>query len=146
MSVLASKNLSTKNAPGQLLAKLIANQANKYRHQILSVGTTMIVVGHAQPSLAIGLFQPTQQALSCMFAGGPGGVASPLLTGLPVVLSVAITILLFGYFISAGVKVVNALGEGQEVTQLIQQPLGVFLVTLVLYIVQSILFGSAAVC
>lgn len=125
----------------QIIAKLIAKVGNKYRHQIYAVGTTMIMASQTMPAQAFGLFNPAQIALTCMF-GGASATGNALINALPGVINAAITIMLFVYFVASGVKVANALGDGQEVTQMVQQPVGIFFVTLVLFIAQNILFAN----
>lgn len=128
----------TKN---HLIASVIGKLGNKYRHQIYAVGTTMIVASQTMPAQAFGLFNPAQIAMTCMF-GGASAQGNALINGLPGVINAAITVMLFIYFVSSGVKVANALGDGQEVTQMVQQPVGIFFITLVLFIAQNILFAN----
>ncbi|MHC5917146.1 MAG: hypothetical protein ACYTXE_40630 [Nostoc sp.] len=130
----------TKN---HLLAKFIGKVGNKYRHQIYAVGTTLIVASQTRPAEAFGLFNPAQIAMTCMF-GGASAQGNALINGLPGVINAAITVMLFIYFVSSGVKVANALGDGQEVTQMVQQPVGIFFITLVLFIAQNILFANVS--
>ncbi len=132
---------------GQMIAKLIGKIAKKYQHHIYAIGTTLIVSGQMMPAHAFGLFNPTQIALTCMFGGTSAGTTNAAISALPAVINAAITVLLFVYFVASGVKVANALGEGQEVTQIVQQPIGIFIITLVLFIAQNILFaGVTAAC
>ncbi|MCF2151961.1 hypothetical protein IQ276_037260 [Desmonostoc muscorum LEGE 12446] len=127
-------------------AKTLGLWGRKYQHQIYAVGTTLIVVSQTMPSLAFGLFDPAQIALTCMF-GGASAQGNAAINALPGVINAAITVMLFVYFVSSGVKVANALGDGQEVTQMVQQPIGIFFITLVLFIAQNILFaGVTAAC
>ncbi|WP_292843326.1 hypothetical protein [Nostoc sp. NMS8] len=133
----------TKN---QLIAKLIGRVGLKYQYQIYAVGTTLIVAFQTMPAHAFGLFDPAQIALTCMF-GTAAATGNASINALPAVINAAITVMLFVYFVASGVKVANALGDGQEVTQMVQQPIGIFFVTLVLFIAQNILFaGVTAAC
>ncbi|WP_242059416.1 MULTISPECIES: hypothetical protein [Nostoc] len=106
----------------------------------------------SMPSYGWGLFDSAQVAMTCMFggAGGIGGGAAggaAAIQALPAVINATITVLLFVYFVASGLKVANGIGEGQEVTQMVQQPVGVFFIILVLWIAQSILFnGVTAAC
>ncbi|MBW4558731.1 MAG: hypothetical protein KME59_22940 [Trichormus sp. ATA11-4-KO1] len=131
----------------QKVAKILAKYGRKYQHQIYAVGTTLIISGQTMmPAHAFGLFDPAQQALTCMF-GTTGALGNAAINALPGVINAAITVMLFIYFVASGVKVANALGEGQEVTQMVQQPVGIFFVTLVLFIAQNILFaGITSAC
>ncbi|MDZ8066910.1 MAG: hypothetical protein RMY64_15020 [Nostoc sp. DedQUE08] len=128
----------TKN---QVIAKLIGKVGLRYQYQIYTVGTTLIVASQTRPAQAFGLFNPAQIAMTCMF-GGASAQGNALINGLPGVINAAITVMLFIYFVSSGVKVANALGDGQEVTQMVQQPVGIFFITLVLFIAQNILFAN----
>lgn len=130
----------TKN---QVIAKLIGKVGLKYQYQIYAVGTTLIVASQTRPAEAFGLFNPAQIAMTCMF-GGASAQGNALINGLPGVINAAITVMLFIYFVSSGVKVANALGDGQEVTQMVQQPVGIFFITLVLFIAQNILFANVS--
>jgi hypothetical protein len=130
----------------QIVAKAIGRLGRKYQHHIYAVGVTLIVSGQTMPAHAFGLFDPAQIALTCMF-GTAGAVGNASINALPAVINAAITVMLFVYFVASGVKVANALGDGQEVTQMVQQPIGIFFVTLVLFIAQNILFaGVTAAC
>lgn len=139
-----------KRTQAQILAKTIATLGRKYQHHIYAAGTAAIIVGQAMPSYAWGLFDPAQIAMTCMFGGaGVGGApaANAAIQALPAIINATITVLLFVYFVASGLKVANGIGEGQEVTQMIQQPIGIFFIILVLYIAQNILFnGVTAAC
>jgi hypothetical protein len=141
-----SDNHPAQKTPAQIFAKIIAKWVRKYQHHIYAVGTTLIVSSQAMPAHAFGLFNPAQIALTCMF-GGAAAQGNALMNALPAVINAAITIMLFVYFVASGAKVANAIGDGQEITQVIQQPVGVFFVTLVLFIAQQILFADiSAAC
>ncbi|MCC5618295.1 hypothetical protein LC605_25060 [Nostoc sp. CHAB 5836] len=141
-----TSNNPVRKTPTQIVAKAIGKLGRKYQHQIIAAGTTLIICGQTMPSFAFGLFAPTQVALTCMFASA-GAAGNAVINALPGVLNAAITVVLFAYFIVSGVKVVSAIGDGQEITQMVQQPIGLFFVTLILYIGQSILFaGITAAC
>ncbi|WP_256872006.1 hypothetical protein [Nostoc sp. TCL26-01] len=126
----------------QILAKALGRLVRKYQHHIYAVGTALIMVLQTMPAHAFGLFDPAQVALTCMFGGASAGTANAAISALPGVINAAITVMLFVYFVASGVKVANALGEGQEVTQMVQQPIGIFFITLVLFIAQNILFAN----
>lgn len=147
--VAVSQNYSPSKKPRtqvQIVASILGKWGRKYQNYLYATGTTLIVSSQALPAQAFGLFDPTQQALTCMFASS-GATGNAVINALPGVINAAITVMLFVYFISSGVKVVNAIGEGQEITQVIQQPVGLFFVVLVLFISQSILFsGVSASC
>ncbi|MEA5566631.1 hypothetical protein [Anabaena sp. UHCC 0399] len=131
----------------QTLARIVGRLGRKYQHQIYATGTTVIIGLQAMPANAFGLFSPAQVALTCMFGGTSAGTGNPAIAALPGVINAAITVMLFVYFVASGVKVANSLGEGQEVTQMVQQPIGIFFITLVLFIAQNILFnGVTAAC
>ncbi|MBE9038229.1 hypothetical protein IQ246_24630 [aff. Roholtiella sp. LEGE 12411] len=141
--VLASNNQfqPKQRTPSQNLAKTFAKLGQKYQYHIYAVGTTMIVSGQAIPAHAFGLFDPTQIALTCMFSGA-AVQGNALMNALPAVINAAITVMLFVYFVASSFKVANAIGDGQEITQVIQQPVGIFFTTLVLFIAQQILFAN----
>ncbi|MBC1237345.1 hypothetical protein [Nostoc sp. 2RC] len=146
--VLISNNCVNpgRRTQAQILAKTLGKLGRKYQHQIYAIGTTLIVASQTKPAGAFGLFDPAQIALTCMF-GGTSAQGNAAINALPGVINAAITVMLFVYFVSSGVKVANALGEGQEVTQMVQQPIGIFFITLVLFIAQNILFnGVTAAC
>jgi hypothetical protein len=147
--IMASSNTSSPKVrtQTQILARIVGILGRKYQHQIYAAGTTLIIGLQTMPAHAFGLFNPTQIALTCMFGGTSTSSSSPALAALPGVINAAITVILFVYFVASGVKVAGALGEGQEVTQLVQQPIGIFFITLVLFIAQNILFnGVTAAC
>jgi|GEM_PF-3057445 len=140
--VLASNKFQPKQrTQTQIVAKAIGRLGRKYQHHIYAVGVTLIVGIQTMPAHAFGLFNPVQIALTCMF-GTAGAAGNAAINALPAVINAAITVMLFVYFVASGVKVANALGDGQEVTQMVQQPIGIFFVTLVLFIAQTILFAG----
>lgn len=130
----------------QIIAKTLGKWGRKYQNHLYATGTTLIVSTQTLPAHAFGLFDPMQQALSCMFSSS-GATGNAVINALPGVINAAVTVMLFIYFVASGVKVANAIGDGQEITQVIQQPVGIFFVTLILFIAQSILFaGVSASC
>ncbi|MBN3911505.1 MAG: hypothetical protein HWQ35_34740 [Nostoc sp. NMS1] len=152
--MLLASNNSVRRTQSQVLAKAIAVIGRKYQHHVYAAGTATIIVMQSMPSYGWGLFDSAQTAMTCMFggAGGIGGAggaaaATAAIKALPAVINATITVLLFVYFVASGLKVANGIGEGQEVTQMVQQPVGVFFIILVLWIAQSILFnGVTAAC
>lgn len=147
-----SVNNSVRRRQSQILAKALAVIGRKYQHHIYAAGTATIIVMQSMPSYGWGLFDSAQTAMTCMFGGaggigGGGAAAATAIKALPAVINATITVLLFVYFVASGLKVANGIGEGQEVTQMVQQPVGVFFIILVLWIAQSILFnGVTAAC
>ncbi len=147
-----SVNNSVRRRQSQILAKALAVIGRKYQHHIYAAGTATIIVMQSMPSYGWGLFDSAQTAMTCMFGGaggigGGGAAAATAIKALPAVINGTITVLLFIYFVASGLKVANGIGEGQEVTQMVQQPVGVFFIILVLWIAQSILFnGVTAAC
>ncbi|AVH63950.1 hypothetical protein NPM_2224 [Nostoc sp. 'Peltigera membranacea cyanobiont' N6] len=151
-AILLVSNNSVRRTQTQVLAKALAAIGRKYQHHINAAGTATIIVMQSMPSYGWGLFDSAQVAMTCMF-GGAGGItggaaaAATSIKALPAVINATITVLLFVYFVASGLKVANGIGDGQEVTQMVQQPIGVFFVILVLWIAQSILFsGVTAAC
>jgi hypothetical protein len=147
------EQFSVQRTQSQILAKTLGKLGRKYQHQIYAAGTATIIVMQTMPSYGWGLFDSAQTAMNCMFggAGGIGGggaaAATAAIKALPAVINATITVLLFVYFVASGLKVANGIGDGQEVTQMVQQPIGVFFIILVLWIAQSILFnGVTAAC
>lgn len=146
--VAVSQNYSSEKprTQAQIVASILGKWGRKYQNYLYATGTTLIVSTQTLPAHAFGLFDPTQQALTCMFASG-GATGNAVINSLPGVINAAITVMLFVYFIASGVKVANAIGDGQEITQVIQQPVGIFFIVLILFIAQSILFaGVSASC
>jgi len=150
-AILLAFNNSVRRTQTQVLAKASAAIGRKYQHHIYAAGTATIIVMQSMPSYGWGLFDSAQVAMTCMFGGaggiGAGGASTAAIQALPAVINATITVLLFVYFVASGLKVANGIGDGQEVTQMVQQPIGVFFVILVLWIAQSILFnGVTAAC
>jgi hypothetical protein len=145
------EQFSVQRTQTQILAKTLGRLGRKYQHHINAAGTATIIVMQSMPSYGWGLFDSAQTAMTCMFGGaggiGAGGASTAAIQALPAVINATITVLLFVYFVASGLKVANGIGDGQEVTQMVQQPIGVFFVILVLWIAQSILFnGVTAAC
>lgn len=152
-AILLAFNNSVRRTPHtQVLAKTLGKLGRKYQHHIYAAGTATIIVMQSMPSYGWGLFDSAQTAMTCMFGGaggigGDGAAATTAIKALPAVINATITVLLFVYFVASGLKVANGIGDGQEVTQMVQQPIGVFFIILVLWIAQSILFnGVTAAC
>ena len=139
-----TSNPTVRRTQSQVLAKALGRLGHKYQYHIYAAGTAFIISSQAMPAQAFGLFNPAQIAMTCMFGGTSSGVTNAAISALPGVINAAITVMLFIYFVSSGVKVANALGEGQEVTQMVQQPVGIFFITLVLFIAQNILFANVS--
>jgi hypothetical protein len=145
------EQFSVQRTQSQILAKTLGKLGRKYQHHINAAGTATIIVMQTMPSYGWGLFASAQTAMNCMFGGAGGidggGAATTAIKTLPAVINATITVLLFVYFVASGLKVANGIGEGQEVTQMVQQPVGIFFIILVLWIAQSILFnGVTAAC
>jgi hypothetical protein len=147
-AIVAVSNYSSTQSKTQtqIVAKILGKWGRKYQNYLYATGTTLIISAQTLPAQAFGLFDPMQQALACMFASS-GATGNAVINALPGVINAAVTVMLFIYFVASGVKVANAIGDGQEITQVIQQPVGIFFVTLILFIAQSILFaGVSASC
>ncbi len=142
-AIVLTSNQTVRRTQSQILVKALGRLGHKYQYHIYAAGTALIISGQAMPAEAFGLFNPAQIAMTCMF-GGASAQGNALINGLPGVINAAITVMLFIYFVSSGVKVANALGDGQEVTQMVQQPVGIFFITLVLFIAQNILFANVS--
>lgn len=116
----------------------------KYRWQIVSVVCSLLIVLRPTPARA-NIFNSARQAMSCMISQastGGGLTTSTVLSNLPAFLFTGLTIVLFGYFCFSVFQGVAAYGRGEEVSNVIQQPIFTFISVIIIVLFQSLLFGS----
>ncbi|BAY66747.1 hypothetical protein NIES22_68910 (plasmid) [Calothrix brevissima NIES-22] len=135
----ARKNSATKN----LLERLFP-----VRWQLVSVATTLSVALQSRAARADSIFSNAQKAMECIItnASAGGAISNAVLTSLPMILFTALTIVLFGYFCFSVYQGVAAYGRGEEVSNVIQQPIFTFISVILIVVFQSLLFGNNAAC
>ncbi|BAY42180.1 hypothetical protein NIES2111_65760 (plasmid) [Nostoc sp. NIES-2111] len=124
-------------------SKSIFEMCFKVRWQLLAVVTTLVTVLESKPANAQ-LFNNARTAMECMIRGASNGgnINSAVLNNLPTILFTALTIVLFGYFCFSVYQGVAAYGRGEEVSNVIQQPIFTFIAVILIVLFQSLLFGS----
>lgn len=120
----------------------------KVRWQLTAVLTTLIIGLQSRAAMADSIFSNAQKAMTCVITSATtgGGFTNSILTSLPVILFTALTIVLFGYFCFSVYQGVAAYGRGEEVSNVIQQPIFTFIAVILIVVFQSLLFGNNATC
>lgn len=115
----------------------------KNRWQVLSVTFTLLMVLQSERANAQ-LFNNARTAMECMIrnASSGGNITSTVLNNLPTIVFTGLTIVLFGYFCYTVYQGVAAYGRGEEVTNVIQQPIFTVIAIIFIILFQSLLFGS----
>lgn len=115
----------------------------KYRWQITSVFCSLLIVLRPSPARA-NIFVNARNAMTCMItqASSGGGISTAVLNNLPGFLFTGLTIVLFGYFCFSVFQGVAAYGRGEEVSNVIQQPIFTFISVIIIVLFQSLLFGT----
>jgi hypothetical protein len=120
----------------------------KARWQLIAVTTTLLIGLQSRAARADSIFSNAQKAMECVItSASTGGVISnAILTSLPMILFTALTIVLFGYFCFSIYQGVAAYGRGEDVSNIIQQPIFTFISVILIVVFQSLLFGNNAAC
>ncbi|MBD2438844.1 hypothetical protein H6G69_18830 [Nostoc sp. FACHB-110] len=115
----------------------------KARWQLISSATTLLIVLESRPVNAQ-LFNNARTAMTCMInsASSGSGISTGVLNSLPTILFTALTIVLFGYFCFSVFQGVAAYGRGEEVSNVIQQPIFTFISVILIVLFQNLLFGT----
>lgn len=115
---------------------------------IVAVCSTLFAVFRPRIARADSIFSAAQNAMKCIItsAGAGGGATNALLQNLPVILFTSLQLVIFGYFIYTVVQSVSAYGRGEEVTHVVQQPLFTFVFIIIIFVFQSLMFGSSGGC
>ncbi|QLE59868.1 hypothetical protein [Nostoc sp. TCL26-01] len=129
-------------------AKSIFEIFFKARWQLVSVTTTLLIGLQTRAARADSIFSNAQKAMECIItnASAGGAISNAVLTSLPMILFTALTIVLFGYFCFSVYQGVAAYGRGEEVSNVIQQPIFTFISVILIVVFQSLLFGNNAAC
>lgn len=147
----ASRILSKKTdskATKKITQKILFSVALKVRWQLVSVATTVLIGLQAKVARADSIFSNAQKAMECVItsASSGGAISNAVLTSLPMILFTALTIVLFGYFCFSVYQGVAAYGRGEEVSNVIQQPIFTFISVILIVVFQSLLFGNNTAC
>lgn len=120
----------------------------KVQWQLISVATTVLIGLQAKAARADSIFSNAQKAMECIItsASSGGAISNAVLTSLPMILFTALTIVLFGYFCFSVYQGVAAYGRGEEVSNVIQQPIFTFISVILIVVFQSLLFGNNTAC
>lgn len=118
------------------------------RWQLVSVGTTLLIGLQTRAARADSIFSNAQKAMTCVItsASSGGTINNAVLTSLPMILFTSLTIVLFGYFCFSVYQGVASYGRGEEVSNVIQQPIFTFISVILIVVFQSLLFGGNAGC
>ncbi|WP_341531437.1 hypothetical protein WKK05_37655 (plasmid) [Nostoc sp. UHCC 0302] len=131
---------SKQKTQGQILAGILAQWIGKNFNSLVAVAAAFSVLTQGTKARA-GLFDPAEQAMRCMFNTSNGNT---LLQALPTVIFAALNLTLFIGLLTAAYQVFDGVQQGKELTQVAQMPLVGFVVLLILFIFQSILFTGNA--
>lgn len=96
---------------------------------------------------AQGIFKPAQDAMSCVVTqAATGGAATALFTNLPFIVFTLLTLAVFVYFVYTIVQAISSYGNGQEVTHIVQQPMFTLFCVILVFVLESVLFGASGGC
>ncbi|MBD2504064.1 hypothetical protein [Anabaena azotica] len=120
----------------------------KVRWQLVSVATTLLIALQSRAARADSIFSNAEKAMTCVInsASSGGTINNAVLTNLPIILFTSLTIVLFGYFCFSVYQGVAAYGRGEEVSNVIQQPIFTFISVILIVVFQSLLFGGNTIC
>jgi hypothetical protein len=122
----------------------IGRLALKYRQQIVAVSCTVFLILKSEIAQADSIFSGAQKAMKCIVTNAStGGVTNALFQNLPSILFTSLTLVIFGYFIYTVVQSISSYGRGEEVTHVVQQPLFTFVFIIIIFVFQSLLFGTS---
>lgn len=129
-------------------AKSLIQRLFQVPWQLISVATTLLITLQSRAARAESIFSNAQKAMECIItnASAGGAISNAVLTSLPMILFTALTIVLFGYFCFSVYQGVAAYGRGEEVSNVIQQPIFTFISVILIVVFQSLLFGNNAAC
>lgn len=135
---------ATKNKGSKSLLEIFF----QVRWQLVSVTTTLLIGLQSRAARADSIFSNAQKAMECIItsASAGGAITNAVLTSLPMILFTALTIVLFGYFCFSVYQGVAAYGRGEEVSNVIQQPIFTFISVILIVVFQSLLFGNNTAC
>jgi hypothetical protein len=146
-STSASMQVDSKARINQAV-KSLQERLFQVRWQLVSVATTLSIALQSTAARADSIFSNAQKAMECIItnASADGAISNAVLTSLPMILFTALTIVLFGYFCFSVYQGVAAYGRGEEVSNVIQQPIFTFISVILIVVFQSLLFGNNAAC
>jgi hypothetical protein len=146
-STSASMQVDSKARISQAVKSLL-QRLFPVRWQLVSVATTLSIALQSKAARADSIFSNAQKAMECIItnASAGGAISNAVLTSLPMILFTALTIVLFGYFCFSVYQGVAAYGRGEEVSNVIQQPIFTFISVILIVVFQSLLFGNNAAC
>lgn len=129
--------------PGSFRYKL-GKFAHRHRQRIVSIFSSGFLITKAAIVRADSILKPAQDAMKCIVrdATSNGGVTNAIFAQLPFILFTGLELIIFAYLIYTIVQAVSAYGQGQEVTHLVQQPVVTFLAICLIFVFQSVIFGS----
>ena len=121
----------------------------KYKHSVVGISCAIFIVLKAQVAQAQ-IFNGGINAMKCIVtaatSGGGGGTTSTLFANLPGLIFTTIEVVIFAYIVYSVVQAIAASRNGEELTQIVQQPLVTFMFMVVIVLFQTFLFGNGAAC
>jgi hypothetical protein len=121
----------------------------RHKHTIVTASTVLYIVLQEQIIAQAQIFSPAQNAMKCIVNAantGGGATFNSLFQQLPTLLFTAIEIVIFAYIIYSVVQAISASRQGEELTQVVQQPLITFIFMVIIVLFQSFLFGGGTTC
>jgi hypothetical protein len=145
---ISAADLTDNRAVENKAPKSVLEIAFKVRWQLVAVTTTLLIGLQSRAARADSIFSNAQKAMECIItnASAGGTISNAVLTNLPMILFTALTIVLFGYFCFSVYQGVAAYGRGEEVSNVIQQPIFTFISVILIVVFQSLLFGNNGAC
>lgn len=122
--------------------KTIGNLADKFTYQIVASGTTVLAIVNRPSPANAQLFESARKAMGCIVTSAKTGTSNALLTNLPTIIFTALTLVIFGYFLYTVGTAISSYGKGEEITHVIQQPLFTFIFVVLIFVFQTLMFGT----
>lgn len=89
------------------------------------------------------IFKPAQDAMDCVVQAASAQGNNAIFALLPFIIFTLLTLAVFVYFVYTIVQAISSYGNGQEVTHIVQQPMFTLFCVILVFVLQSVLFGSA---
>ncbi|GEM_PF-4636509 len=118
---------------------------HRLKYKAAAVGSAIYIVVQDAVVARAQFFSGAQNAFTCIInaASGQSQGQSALFKQFPNLLFTGIEVIIFGIIIVAVINAASAYRQGEEITQVIQQPLVIFLCLAIIILFQTFLFGGA---
>ncbi len=136
---MKSKYQKTKN---NYFRKTIGYLAERFKYHFVVSGTTAFAIVNRPSPANAQLFDAAKKSMDCIVSSAKTGTSNALLTNLPTIVFLALTLVIFGYFLYTVGTAISSYGKGEEITHVIQQPLFTFIFVVLIFVFQNLMFGT----